>query len=43
MLAAHTFLILFNFFQDTIKVVKKFMERDPDELNFTLMALVKNE
>ncbi|KAL5012476.1 hypothetical protein ScPMuIL_011027 [Solemya velum] len=29
--------------EDTIKVVKKFMERDPDELNFTLMALVKNE
>ncbi|XP_053398669.1 ubiquitin carboxyl-terminal hydrolase-like isoform X2 [Mercenaria mercenaria] len=27
--------------EDTIKVVKKFMERDPTQLNFTLMALAK--
>ncbi|OWF42839.1 ubiquitin carboxyl-terminal hydrolase-like [Mizuhopecten yessoensis] len=27
--------------QDSVNVVKKFMERDPTELNFTLMALSK--
>ncbi|KAL3879782.1 hypothetical protein ACJMK2_032068 [Sinanodonta woodiana] len=29
--------------EDAVEVVKKFMERDPDELNFTLMALVNSE
>ena len=29
--------------QDTIEVVKKFMARDPTELNFTLTALAKND
>ena len=28
-------------FQDAIEVVKKFMARDPDNLNFTMMALAK--
>ncbi|KAJ8297905.1 hypothetical protein KUTeg_024436 [Tegillarca granosa] len=28
--------------KDTIEVVKKFMARDPDELNFTLMALSRH-
>ena len=32
----------FFYFQDTVKVVKQFMARDPDQLNFTLMALIKN-
>jgi hypothetical protein len=27
--------------QDTISVVKKFMARDPEEINFTLMALAQ--
>ncbi|XP_070197563.1 ubiquitin carboxyl-terminal hydrolase-like [Littorina saxatilis] len=27
--------------EDTVKVVKQFMARDPDEINFTLMALAK--
>ena len=27
------------YFQDSIEVVRKFMNRDPDQLNFTLMAL----
>nr|KAG5692008.1 hypothetical protein BaRGS_027653 [Batillaria attramentaria] len=27
--------------EDTVKVVRKFMARDPDEINFTLMALAK--
>ncbi|CAC5381856.1 unnamed protein product [Mytilus coruscus] len=29
--------------EDAVAVAKKFMERDPDEVNFTLMALAKVE
>lgn len=29
--------------EDTVKVVREFMSRDPDEINFTLMALAKVE
>lgn len=31
------------FLQDAAEVAKKFMARDPDEVNFTLMALSKAE
>ena len=30
-------------FQDTAEVVKKYMARDPDNLNFTVVALSKVE
>lgn len=29
-------------FQDTVEVAKKFMARDPEEINFTLCALAEN-
>ena len=32
---------LFIILQDTAAVVKKFMERDPEEVRFTVVALAK--
>jgi hypothetical protein len=33
---------IFYLFQDTAVVVKKFMDRDPDNLHFTVVALAKS-
>jgi len=28
---------------DSVSIIKKFMERDPDEVRFTILALAKSE